>query len=82
MGLDRQQDVTGPHNVLGIEINDYAAELARVTVWIGELQWRIQRGFGFKLNPVLEALDHLECRDAVLGDDGQEAAWPRADVVV
>ncbi len=82
LGLERQMDVTGPHNVLGIEINGYAAELARVTVWIGELQWRIQRGYGFKLNPVLDALDHIECRDAVLGEDGQEAAWPVADAVV
>ena len=41
MGLDREADlVTGPHNMLGIELNEYAAELARVTVWIGELQWR------------------------------------------
>lgn len=63
LGLERQHDVTGPHNVLGIEINECAAELARVTVWIGELQWRIQRGYGFKLNPVLEPLDHIECRD-------------------
>ena len=31
MGLDRQADlVTGPRNVLGIELNEYAAELARV----------------------------------------------------
>jgi SAM-dependent methyltransferase len=82
LGLQRQHDVTGPHNVLGIEINEYAAELARVTVWIGELQWRIQRGYGFKLNPVLEPLDHIECRDAVLAADGNEAAWPAADVVV
>ncbi len=82
LGLERQHDVTGPHNVLGIELNEYAAELARVTVWIGELQWRLQRGYGFKLNPVLEALDHIECRDAVLGPDGREAAWPAADAVV
>jgi methylase of polypeptide subunit release factors len=82
LGLERQHDVTGPHNVLGIEINEYAAELARVTVWIGELQWRIQRGYGFKLNPVLDPLDHIECRDAVLGPDGKEAVWPKADVVV
>jgi hypothetical protein len=82
LGLERQHDVTGPHNVLGIELNEYAAELARVTVWIGELQWRIQRGYGFKLNPVLEPLDHIECRDAVLGADGREAAWPTADSVV
>ena len=82
LGLERQQDVTGPHNVLGIELNEYAAELARVTVWIGELQWRIQRGYGFKLNPVLEPLDHIETRDAVLGPDGREAVWPVADAVV
>jgi hypothetical protein len=55
LGLERQHDVTGPHNVLGIELNEYAAELARVTVWIGELQWRIQQGYGFKTQPVLEA---------------------------
>ncbi len=82
LGLERQHDVTGPHNVLGIELNEYAAELARVTVWIGELQWRFQRGYGFKLNPVLEALDHIECRDALMNADGSEAAWPQADVVV
>ncbi len=67
MGLDRQADlVTGPHNVLGIELNEYAAELARLTVWIGELQWRIEHGYEFKTNPVLEPLDHIECRDALL----------------
>ncbi len=78
LGLERQHDVTGPHNVLGIELNEYAAELARVTVWIGELQWRIQRGYGFKTQPVLEPLDHIECRDAVLNADGSEASWPPA----
>lgn len=82
LGLERQIEVTGPHNVLGIELNEYAAELARVTVWIGELQWRIQRGYGFKTQPVLEPLDHIECRDAVLGEGGGEAAWPRADALV
>jgi hypothetical protein len=66
-GLDREADlVTGPHNVLGIELNEYAAELARVTVWIGELQWRLAHGYEFKTNPVLEPLEHIECRDALL----------------
>jgi hypothetical protein len=82
LGLQRQHDMTGPHNVLGIELNEYAAELARVTVWIGELQWRIQRGYPFKLNPVLEPLDQIETRDAVLGPEGGEAAWPVAEAVV
>jgi len=82
LGLERQIEVTGPHNVLGIEVKEYAAELARVTVWIGELQWRIQRGYGFKLNPVLEPLDNIECRDALMNADGSEAAWPQADAAV
>jgi hypothetical protein len=51
---------------LGIELNEYAAELARQTLWIGELQWRIEHGYDFKVNPVLEPLDHIECRDALL----------------
>ena len=67
LGLDREADlVTGPHNMLGSELNEYAAELARVTVWIGELQWRLTHGYEFKTNPVLEPLDHIECRDALI----------------
>lgn len=88
LGLDREADlVTGPHNMLGLELNEYAAELARVTVWIGELQWRQMHGYEFKLNPVLEPLDHIECRDALLtfgagGAAPVEAAWPWASVVM
>ncbi|WP_180126631.1 class I SAM-dependent DNA methyltransferase [Rhodoferax sp. BLA1] len=84
LGLDREADlVTGPHNVLGIELNEYAAELARVTVWIGELQWRMAHGYEFKTNPVLEPLDHIECRDALLCfpdavSDGEDAASEEA----
>ncbi len=77
LGLDREADlVTGPHNVLGIELNEYAAELARVTVWIGELQWRMAHGYEFKRNPVLEPLEHIECRDALLSffEPGARAA--------
>ncbi|MDB5932183.1 MAG: adenine-specific methyltransferase protein class [Polaromonas sp.] len=88
LGLEREADlVTGPHNMLGIELNEYAAELARVTVWIGELQWRLLHGYEFKTNPVLEPLDHIECRDALLafGAEGAapvEAEWPKASVVI
>ena len=88
LGLDRQSDlVTGPHNMLGIELNEYAAELARVTVWIGELQWRLTHGYEFKTNPVLEPLDNIECRDALLTFEGSqakpvEATWPQASIVI
>ena len=83
MGLQRQVDAyTSPANVHGIEINEYAAELARVTVWIGELQWRLQHGYPFKANPILDPLDQIECRDALMKADGSEAAWPAVSVVV
>ena len=83
LGLQRQVDAyTSPANVLGIELNEYAAELARVTVWIGELQWRLQHGYPFKVNPVLDPLDQIECRDALMNADGSEAVWPRVSVVI
>lgn len=82
LGLERQHDVTGPHNVLGVEINEYAAELARVTVWIGELQWRIQHGYAFNTDPVLQTLHHIECRDALINADGSETAWPAAEAII
>jgi len=83
LGLQRQVDsYTGPANMLGIELNEYAAELARGTVWIGELQWRLQHGYPFKLNPVLDPLDQIECRDALMNADGSEATWPVVSVVV
>ena len=57
---------TGPHNVMGIELNSYAAELARVTVWIGELQWMLRHGMSPSKNPILKPLNHIACRDALL----------------
>lgn len=83
LGLHRQLTIeTNPDNVRGIEINAYAAELARVTVWIGEIQWMLKHGYDCRRNPILARLDHIENRDALLNDDGSEAAWPRADVIV
>jgi hypothetical protein len=82
LGLERQFPVTGPHNVLGIEVNEYASELARATIWIGELQWLSANGYGWKTNPVLEPLDQIERRDALLTSDGAEASWPHADTLV
>lgn len=73
---------TGPHNILGLEINEFAAELARVTVWIGDIQWCRRNGYPHALNPILKPLDGIEHRDALLNPDGSEADWPTADVIV
>lgn len=82
LGLPRQFPSVGPEAVHGIELNPYAAELARVTVWIGEIQWMIQHGYGHSTNPILRPLDTIEQRDAVLNEDGTEAEWPAADVII
>ena len=67
LGLHRELTIeTSPANVLGIELNPYAAELARVTVWIGEIQWMLSHGYQYRKDPILAPLDHIECRDAIL----------------
>ncbi len=82
LGFPRAFPETGPANVKGIEINPYAAELARVSVWIGEIQWMRRNGFVGSRAPILKPLDTIECRDAVLSPEGGEPEWPAADVVV
>jgi hypothetical protein len=73
----------GPEAVMGIERNLYAAELARMTVWIGEIQWMRRNGFDVPKDPILRPLDNIECRDAVLDiASGTEPQWPHADVIV
>ena len=76
----------GPEAVLGIEINAYAAELARVTIWIGEIQWMIRHGLGYRRDPILKSLHHIETRDALLDlsdpANPREAEWPAAEFIV
>ena len=82
LGLEREFPTIGPANVKGIEINPYAAELARVSVWIGEIQWMRRNGFNESRDPILKPLDTIECRDAILTPEGREPDWPKADVVI
>ncbi len=70
MGLQREFLRIGPGSVKGIEINFYAAELARVSVWIGEIQWMRRNGFDVSRDPILKPLDIIVCRDALLNADG------------
>ncbi len=83
LGLPADNQCAGPENLLGIEINPYAAELARVTIWIGELQWQLLNAQGIRSEPILGRLDGIVCRDALLTSDHKaEASWPKANVVV
>lgn len=76
----------GPQVVRGIELNTYAAELARVSIWIGEIQWMLNNGFHYQRNPVLRPLKNIECGDAVLDrtepGNPKEVQWPHADFIV
>ena len=82
LGFQRAFPEIGPANVKGIEISPYAAELARVSVWIGEIQWMRRNGFSEAHDPILKPLDTIECRDAILTPDSTEPDWPEADVVI
>jgi hypothetical protein len=86
MGLPPRDLGVGPEILHGIEINALAAELARTTIWIGDIQWGIRNGIYARPEPILRPLDSIECRDALLALDGKgefkEAEWPDADFIV
>jgi hypothetical protein len=75
-----------PTQLHGIELNTYAAELASVVIWIGYLQWMRDNGFLAPNNPVLEKMESIENRDAILDLSTPElpvpAKWPTADFII
>lgn len=86
LGLGPRAPVVGPEIVRGIEINPLAAELARTTIWIGDIQWRIRNGIYARPEPILRKLDSIECRDAVVDikptGSFEQARWPTAEFIV
>ncbi|MCD0157736.1 class I SAM-dependent DNA methyltransferase [Deinococcus sp. 6GRE01] len=72
--------IVHPRQMLGIEIEGFAAELASVTLWIGYIQWNHTHG-GYYQIPVLQTLSNIENRDALLNTDGTEAEWPAATYI-
>ena len=86
LGLGMAVPRVDPKIVHGIEINPFAAELARTTIWIGDIQWRVKNAIHHHPRPLLQKLDSIECRDALLAPDGKggfmEAEWPEADYII
>jgi type II restriction/modification system DNA methylase subunit YeeA len=72
--------------VMGLEINEYAYELAQTTIWIGFIQWYDQNGYGFPSEPILKPLHNIRRMDAILAYDAEgkpfEPEWPDADVII
>jgi hypothetical protein len=60
-----------PHQLLGMEINERAAGIADLVLWIGSLQWHFRtRGDARPREPVLQSFRNIRHADAVLAHDG------------
>ena len=75
-----------PDQMLGLEINHYAAELARTALWIGYIQWHQANGFPYTQRPILTPLDTIHQTDAILDltdpEHPVEPEWPTAEFIV
>jgi len=75
-----------PTQLAGIEINPYAQQLAQVVIWIGYLQWMHHNGFRAPTDPVLEPIETIQLKDAILDltdpENPKEPDWPEADYIV
>ena len=92
------ETLVGPHQFLGMELNERAVAIADLVLWIGHLQWHFRTRDFAPREPILQALDHIHRRDAVLDWDGRPATrcvdgvetcpnprrpdWPEAEFIV
>lgn len=76
------QPRVGPHQLMGIEIDPYAHQLAQLVVWIGYLQWKHFHGEPHSEPPILKPLHTVRRMDAILTDDGCIPEWPETDVII
>jgi hypothetical protein len=85
-GLPALLPRVGPGQLAGLEVNEYARELAQVVVWIGYLQWMTANGFQVNRDPVLEPLETIRLQDALLDrsdpEHTKEAEWPATDFII
>ncbi len=85
MGAGRFFVSVTPAQVYGIEINDYAYELAQMTIQIGYIQWLGDNGYGYPAEPILKPMQNILHMDAILGYEtlrDYEPEWPEVDVIV
>jgi type II restriction/modification system DNA methylase subunit YeeA len=86
LGAGRFFISVSPAQLHGIEINEYAHELAQITIWIGYIQWLVDNGYGLPAEPILRPLQTIIQMDSILAYDETgkpvEPEWPVADVIV
>jgi len=71
--LDMAGETVTLQQLRGVELNERAAALAELVLWIGFLQWHIRtNGRASVAEPVVHDYGNIEHRDAVLAYDRQE----------
>ncbi|MBE2235397.1 MAG: class I SAM-dependent DNA methyltransferase [Anaerolinea sp.] len=80
LGLTGLQPLPGlapsPGQLYGIEINEYAHELAQATIAIGYIQWLRNNGFGHPPEPILQPLQTVRRMDAILALPASDSPLP------
>ena len=75
-----------PNQMLGLEINHYAAELARTSLWIGYIQWHQSNGFPYRRHPILTPLHTIRQTDAIVDvsdpANPKEPEWPASEFII
>jgi type II restriction/modification system DNA methylase subunit YeeA len=66
MGMARPYVTVTPAQLFGIETNEYAHELAQMTIQIGYIQWLRDNGYGHPTEPILKKTQNIVQMDAIL----------------
>jgi hypothetical protein len=86
IGIQRPYITVTPFQIFGIEVNEYAHELAQTTIWIGHIQWMLENGYGLPGEPILKPIQNIRLMDAILGYDVNgkpvEPEWPSCQVII
>jgi len=95
MGAGRPYITVTPAQLYGIETNEYAHELAQMTIQIGYIQWLRDNGYGHPAEPILKQTENIQHMDAILAypqtseflknsevSRAIEPAWPAVDVII
>jgi len=66
IGAGRPYITVTPAQLYGIETNEYAHELAQMTIQIGYIQWLRDNGYGFPSEPILKQTRNILNMDAIM----------------
>ena len=85
-GWEDMYPLVQPNQMLGLEINPYATELARTALWIGYIQWHQANGIHYRREPILTPMDTIRQTDAIIDlsdpDNPAEPEWPAAEFII